>query len=173
MTSSQTHRQPLANLVSSLLLALLFAPALLSGCSRESDLKFDTPYQAIFMDTGQVFFGRLEESGSPYPVLRDVFYLQRVMDPQKKEARNILVKRGSEWHSPDFMRLNARHIVVIEPVANNSRVAQLIKEAKAGGPATSIPEASNPGAATPEPPKTEAPKPPSHKPPGAKPKSDR
>ena len=32
------------------------------------------------------------------------------------------------------MRLNAQHIVVIEPVAPDSRVAQLIREAKAPRP---------------------------------------
>lgn len=50
----------------------------------------------------------------------------------------MLVKRGSEWHGPDFMRTNARHVVLIEPVAPDSRVAQLIREAKA--PAATAPQ---------------------------------
>jgi len=98
------------------ILFLLAGPGLLSGCGG-SDLKFPTEYQAVFLDNGQVFFGRLEASGPAYLTLRDVFYIQRVEESEKKEARNILVKRGSEGHGPDFMRINVRHVVLIEPVA--------------------------------------------------------
>lgn len=101
------------------------------GCGQ-SDPKLDlkTDYQAIFLNNGQVFFGKVEKAGSAYPLIRDVYYVQPQTDPKTKETKNILIKRGNEWHGPDMMYLNARHIVVIEPVANNSRVSQLIKEAK-------------------------------------------
>jgi hypothetical protein len=64
-------------------------------------------------------------------MLREVFFVQQKADPQKKEVKNLLMKRGGEWHTPDFMRINARHVVLIEPVSPDSRVAHLIKEAKA------------------------------------------
>jgi hypothetical protein len=57
---------------------------------------------------------------------------------EKKEFKNLLIKRGAEWPTPDFMRINARHVVLIEPVSPNSRVAQLIKEAKAAKPSGTI-----------------------------------
>jgi len=65
-------------------------------------------------------------------LLKNVFYLQSqvIQDKDKKEVRNILIKRGSEWHGPDLMYINTRHVIVIEPVSTNSRVAQLINEAK-------------------------------------------
>jgi len=85
---------------------------------------------AVFMDNGQVFFGKMERAGSPYPLLRDVYYIGRQASPDGKEVKNILIKRGNEWHAPDYMYINSSHIVVIEPVAANSRVAQLIKDAK-------------------------------------------
>jgi len=89
-----------------------------------------------------------------------VFYIQREVNRETNEVKNILVKRGSEWHGPEYMVINAQHIVVIEPVAANSRVAQLIKEAKAQGigqaaPAPAIPEAPAAPAAPADP---EAPK---------------
>jgi len=114
-------------IIASLFLFLL--PGLLSGCGG-SDLKFSTEYQAVFLDNGQVFFGKVSDTGSPYLTLREVFYVQTLVD-QDKKSTNILVKRGSEWHNPDFMRINPRHVVVIEPVGTDSRVAQLIREAKA------------------------------------------
>lgn len=85
--------------------------------------------------------------------LRDVFYIKREASPDKKEVKSILVKRGSEWHAPDFMRINTRHILFIEPVAPDSQVALLIREvethpaagrAPGGNSAASAPGASHP-----------------------------
>ena len=115
------------------------------GCTREADLKFESTYQAVVLDNGQVFIGKLEQSGSAYPLLRDVFYIQRLTEGDKKEVKNVLLKRGNEWHKPDYMRLNARHIVMIEPVAPESRMALLIQEAKAP-PAAAPPAAPLPAA---------------------------
>ena len=114
------------------ILVLLF---LVFGCAKsDQKIKIDTEYKAIFLDNGQVFFGRLEEVGPSYIMLKDIFYVQSQVIQQekdKKEVRNILIKRGNEWHGPDLMYVTTRHIVVIEPVSPTSRVAQLIKEGSA------------------------------------------
>jgi hypothetical protein len=122
----------------------LLLPALLAACGR-GDLSFPTEYQAVFLDNGQVFFGRLQDDGSSYLTLRDVFYIKQQASPDKKEVKSILVKRGSEWHGPGFMRINSRHIVLIEPVAPDSQVALFIREVQAH-PAAAAP-APNPAAA--------------------------
>jgi hypothetical protein len=109
--------------------AFLAALSLFWGCSG-NDLNFPTEYQAVFLDNGQVFFGKLSDGSSTYLTLRDVFYVQTLVEREKKETANILVKRGSEWHNPEFMRINPSHVLVIEPVGPDSRVAQLIREAK-------------------------------------------
>ncbi|MCG2773720.1 MAG: hypothetical protein L6277_16745 [Desulfobacterales bacterium] len=133
-------------------LAVLTALCLFSGCGG-SDLQFSSEYQAVFLDNGQVFFGKVSDTGAPYLTLRDVYYVQTLVEKEQKKTANVLVKRGSEWHNPDFMRINTKHVVVIEPVGPDSRVAQLIKEAKA---------APAPKAETPPPapaPKAESPAP--------------
>lgn len=111
---------------------------LVFGCAKsDQKIKIDTEYKAVFLDNGQVFFGKIEETGPSYLMLKDVFYVQSQVvqeDKDKREVKNILVKRGSEWHGPDLMYITTRHVVVIEPVSPNSRVAQLIKEAKAQKP---------------------------------------
>ena len=89
-----------------------------------------TPYQAVLLSNGSAYFGQLEGLGTPFPVLRDVFYVQSSQDPQTKAVSNILVKRGKEWHAPDRMILNSNMIVLVEPVNPTSRVAQLIAQAK-------------------------------------------
>jgi hypothetical protein len=105
------------------------------GFKAKSDMTFTTDYQAVFLDNGQAFFGKLENADSAYPLLKEVFYIQRQVNPNNKdEVKNILIKRGSEWHGPDKMYINSAHIVLIEPVAAGSQVANLIKEAQAKQP---------------------------------------
>ena len=84
----------------------------------------------MLLDNGQTFFGRLEGLGSESAVLRDVFYIQSQVDPDTKQPRNSLIKRGKEWHEPDRMVLSAHHIVLVEPVSPSSTVARLIRESK-------------------------------------------
>jgi hypothetical protein len=120
------------------LILVLFA----SGCSDKSGvlggadkakIALATEYQAVFLDNGQAFFGKLENADSDYPVLKDVFYIQRLVNKDTNEVKNSLIKRGSEWHGPDQMYINSKHIVLIEPVNPNSRVSLLIAEAKKNG----------------------------------------
>lgn len=107
------------------------------GSGGKSKISFATEYQAVFLDNGQAFFGKMENADTPYPSLKDVFYIQRLVNKDTNEVKNTLVKRGSEWHGPDMMYINAKHIVLIEPVSPGSKVAELIKEAKTqkAGPA--------------------------------------
>jgi len=139
-----------------LLVCLFLLPlaGLVAGCTGGGgDLSFPTEYQAVFLDNGQVFFGKIGATDSAFLTLRDVYYVQRVVSGEKKEARSILMRLGSEWHGPDFMRINTRHIVRLEPVAPDSQVARLIREAKAA-PAAAAPApgpmVSPPPAAAPE-----------------------
>ncbi|MBI3662209.1 MAG: hypothetical protein HY234_04055 [Acidobacteria bacterium] len=117
-----------------LLLLLAFSgcsfPKATSPSQERLDLKFGSEYQAVLLTNGQVFFGKIEGLGTPYPSLRDVYYVQTVINEKVKKSSNILVRRGNEWHSPDRMYLNATHIVLIEPVGKDSQVAKLIAESK-------------------------------------------
>jgi hypothetical protein len=112
-------------------LLLFITLAFTTGCTNKSKITITTEYQAIFLDNGQAFFGKLENADGPYPLLKDVFYIQQQVNKDTKEVKNILIKRGNEWHGPDRMYINSKHIVLIEPVGQNSKVAQLIKDAKA------------------------------------------
>jgi len=104
------------------------------GCTRTGTgtapgtPKFDTPFQAVLLDTGLVYYGKISGMDTPYPVLRDVYYVQQTTDPKTKEVSSVLVRRDNEWHGPLLTFLNARHIVLIEPVGTGSKVAQLIAQ---------------------------------------------
>ena len=87
-------------------------------------------YYAVLLTNGTVYYGKLEAYGTPYPTLRDVFYIQRTISRDAKALSNVLVKRGQELHAPDMMILNPQAITFIEPVGPGSKVAQLIEQAQ-------------------------------------------
>ena len=98
-----------------------------------STVKFDTAYQAVLLDNNQVYYGKVQGLGTAFPVLSEVYYIQQQVNQQTKEVKNVLIRRGTEWHGPDRMVINASHIILVEPVGPNSKVAQLIADSKAQG----------------------------------------
>lgn len=82
-----------------LLAALLIVLCVSVACTKSGDKPtFVSQYQAVFLDNGQVFFGKIENAGADYPLLRDVFYVQNQQDPETRHVKSILIKRGAEWH---------------------------------------------------------------------------
>src|SRR5271165_3715888 len=97
---------------------------------HKRSIQFTTPYQAVLLSNGAVYFGHLQDYGSPNPVLTDVFYVVSQTDPESKQVKNSLIKRGKELHEPDRMYLTPNQIVFVETVGTNSKVAQLIAQAQ-------------------------------------------
>ena len=89
-----------------------------------------TPYQAVALMNGQLFFGRIEEGENEYMTLRDVFYIQARQNPETKAVTSVLIKRGGEAHNPDRMMINRQQVLLIEPVKTDSQIAKLIAEQK-------------------------------------------
>jgi hypothetical protein len=98
--------------------------------SRESATQFTTPYQAVLLTNGSVYFGHLQGYGGRNPVLTDVYYIVTQANAASKQSNNVLVKRGKELHAPDRMYLNPNALLFVEPVGPNSKVAQLIAQAE-------------------------------------------
>lgn len=100
-------------------------------------------YQAIFLTSGQVYFGNLEIDGS-WIVLRDVYYLQadpssQLSGTQQPQGTNQipsnfqLVKLGSEIHGPeDVMHIDSDKIIFWENMKPDSQVVQAIEKYKEG-----------------------------------------
>ena len=97
---------------------------------RGSSIHFSTPFQAVLLSNGSVYFGHLQDYGTSHPVLTDVYYVVSRTNPETKQVTNSLIKRGKELHEPDRMYLNPNQIVFVESVGTNSKVAQLIDEQK-------------------------------------------
>ncbi len=117
-------------LASAFLLAILVAAV---GCEHHQHRKgaeITTPYAAVLLDNNQVYFGKLTNADGAFPELTDVYYIQSQVNQETKEVKSVLVRRGNEVHGPDRMFLNERHVIMIEPVGPNSKVAQLIADDK-------------------------------------------
>ena len=95
-------------------------------------------YQAVFLTNNQVYFGKLSNAASQYPVLRQVYYLQvtQTLQPKDQNAQPInninLVKLGGEIHGPaDEMVINRDHILFYEDLKDDSQVVKAINDFKA------------------------------------------
>jgi hypothetical protein len=115
--------------VACLLVGLFVGHVVTHHFMRHTEAGFTTPYQAVLLSNGAVYYGKLSGYHTHSPELTDVFYIVSKTDPETKQVTNILVKRGKELHGPDRMYLNASQIVFVEPVGPSSKVAQLINEA--------------------------------------------
>jgi hypothetical protein len=80
------------------------------------------------LTNGQTLLGRLENAGSAYPRLVDVFYVQNQVNPETKQVKTNLIKRGKELHEPAYTIINADHILLIEPVKPDSRLGKLVED---------------------------------------------
>ena len=107
------------------LLAIVALGSHLMRHARSSAVVFTTPYQAVLLANGSVYFGHLQGYGSHQPILTDVYYIVSQTNPETKQSNSVLVKRGKELHEPDRMYLNPSQITFVEPVGTNSKVAQL------------------------------------------------
>ncbi len=119
--------------VSTLLLVSLIA--VLAGCGnwghQEQGPEVNPKaYSAVTLDNNLVYFGKLDKAGTAFPVLTDIYFIQSQVNQETKAVTNVLTRRANDVHGPDRMFLNSRHILFIEPVGPNSKVAQLIEADK-------------------------------------------
>jgi len=125
-----------------------------------SSVVFKTDWQAVFLDNGQVYFGKVIKTTDKSVALKDIYYLQ-VMDqslqgsqgtetPSAQAAakqRLTLIKLGNEIHGPtDEMLINRDHVVLIEDLKTDSRVVQAIAEYLKNPPTQQPPQPVTPAA---------------------------
>src|SRR5215469_5190715 len=65
-----------------------------------NSIRFSTPYQAVLLTNGSVYFGHLQGYGTAHPTLTDVYYVLSQANPETKQVTNSLIKRGKELHEP-------------------------------------------------------------------------
>ncbi len=96
-------------------------------------------YQAVFLTSGQVYFGKVAHQNRQFVTVTDIYYLrvsQPLQPPEGEEnAANqpnlALIKLGNELHGPvDKMEINRDHILFIEDMKADSKVVEAISDYK-------------------------------------------
>lgn len=101
-------------------------------------------YQAVFLISAQVYFGKLSVPSSEFYLLSDVYYLDT---PPSQSEQGRLLKRGGELHGPqDPMVIPARSVLYIENVRDDSEVMTAIRRYQKGETPPPAPSSPRPSA---------------------------
>lgn len=113
----------------------ILSVALGTGIWRYIDTRPSDQYHAVFLENGQVYFGKISHRHSRYVHLQDVYYFQ--IDPNSQNAETptnpdlSLVRLGSELHGPtNEMHIEHSHVMFIETLRDNSEVIRAILDAQ-------------------------------------------
>ncbi|HYE22238.1 MAG TPA: hypothetical protein VD998_01465 [Verrucomicrobiae bacterium] len=143
-TSSKSKVGLLAVALALIVLAVVVFVVYGDKLKKGSDVT-TSEYQAVFLGNGQVYFGKLQDTGR-WMVLTDVYYLQ-VTQPLQSAATGStgttptntgtanqnqeikLVKLGGELHGPeDAMYFGRDQVLFWENMKDDSRVLEAIKK---------------------------------------------
>lgn len=103
-----------------------------AALSTESQYVQASKLQAVFLNTGQVYFGHIKTLNSKYLVVTNIYYLQSAnsTDSSSKSTANSnvsLVKLGCELHEPlDQMVINRDQVTFWENLGDNGQVAKAV-----------------------------------------------
>jgi hypothetical protein len=120
-----------AALVALLLVAVAFAVSSGKGDNEDKFVNADK-LQAVFLNTGQVYFGKITELNSKYFVVTNIYYLQTSSNGTSTTAAAAntsvsLVKLGCELHEPyDKMVINRDQVTFWENLQGDGQVAKAV-----------------------------------------------
>ncbi|MEK7594302.1 MAG: hypothetical protein AAB436_01525 [Patescibacteria group bacterium] len=122
-----------------ILLGAVIATAASSGGKSESKYVDSTKLQAVFLNTGQVYFGNIKTMNNKYFVLTNIYYLQTASTgttgTTSAGSSVSLVKLGCELHEPyDQMVINRDQVTFWENLQSNGQVATAVSTFKKQNP---------------------------------------
>lgn len=124
-----------------LMVALVGLIAFGDGSESQSNQVDKGKMQAVFLNGGQVYFGKIQTVGEKSIRLADIYYLrvnQQVQpDANAPQAQNniSLVKLGCELHGPqDSMVINQEQVIFWENLKDDGQVAKAVTEYKKQNP---------------------------------------
>jgi hypothetical protein len=114
------------------LIVLIAAANNNSGDKAEGSYIKTTKLQAVFLNTGQVYFGNITTLNDNYLVLTNIFYLQTSSSGSSSSSSSsnsnvTLVKLGCELHRPyDQMVINRSQVTFWENLQSDGQVATAV-----------------------------------------------
>ncbi len=89
-------------------------------------------YQAVFLDNGQVFFGKLKNTTGTYLTLENAYYTTKTStsegDDKKTDSSNVSISKvGNEVYGPDdTVQVRAEQVLFWQNLKADSKVAEVI-----------------------------------------------
>jgi len=117
------------SVVAILLIGLAAAIAFGGPKAEDSYVKSDR-LQAVFLNTGQVYFGKVTALNGKYFVLTNIYYLQTSNSGSSSSSTSVqLVKLGCELHEPlDQMVINRDQVTFWENLGTDGQVAKAVTQ---------------------------------------------
>lgn len=119
-----------------LVVLALFSMIMFKGNFKEDSFVDKAKYQAVFLNGGQVYFGKVSDINAKGVVMDKIYYLrvnQQVQPDANTQANNSndisLVKLGCELHGPtDRMVINRDQVIFWENLKDDGQVTKAIGE---------------------------------------------
>jgi hypothetical protein len=121
-------------------IVLVMANNSTTTANNESSYIKTNKLQAVFLNTGQVYFGNINTLNNNYLVLTDIYYLQTSSSGSSSSSTSsnsnvTLVKLGCELHKPyDQMIINRSQVTFWENLQSDGQVAQAVAKYQAENP---------------------------------------
>ena len=112
---------------------LLVVLAFLAFSLTQNQTKKAQAWKAVFLTSGQSYFGHIVKQTKTEIVLHDVYYLQLQQIPAKKGEKKpsqqlSLIKLGQETYGPEnAITINRSHVIFIEQLREDSQVVKKIQ----------------------------------------------
>lgn len=118
-----------------ILIAGVVVYAIAVSPKSESEYVDTDRLQAVFLNTGQVYFGHIKSLNNDYFVVTGIYYLQATNNANSDNASSgttnsniTLVKLGCELHEPyDRMVINSDQVTFWENLQDGGQVAKAVK----------------------------------------------
>lgn len=89
-----------------------------------------SPYSAVYLSTGDVYFGKLDWSPSPH--IEDPWFLQRGTDPSGNATVGVYPFSQVAWGPSDAIYFNSQNIVFWTRLSSTSSVAEVMANPSGG-----------------------------------------
>jgi hypothetical protein len=123
--------------IATVLLGLIFLGGWLFQKNSLSSMIAEDNYQAVFLENGDVYFGKVTNPDQKFLTLTNIYYLELDRPLQKQTITKLeamqpklkLIKLGNELHGPiDQMSINTDKILFIENLKFDSKVVEAITD---------------------------------------------
>jgi hypothetical protein len=117
-----------------IVISALVALTMLAKNDSESKYVDKSKLQAVFLNGGQVYFGRINSLNNQFIRVSDIYYLRVNQQVQPKEGEQAqqdisLVKLGCELHGPENeMLINREQVVFWENLKTDGQVTKAVAE---------------------------------------------